>query len=85
MTPHVEVFQLCFIQTTLVFAMMAQMALCKASRCIVAAYLLSLLGNCDCPTGRFWEVILKTGAYGESVAASWHGPYLEKLTLCQGL
>lgn len=55
--------------------MMVQMVLCKARRYNVAGYLLSLLCNGVCPTGRFWEVILKTGAYGGSVVARWHGPY----------
>lgn len=63
--------------------MMVQMVLCKASRNNVAGCLLSILCNWGCPTGRFWEVILKTGAYGESVVSGWHGLYLGKLTLCQ--
>lgn len=45
----------------------------------VAPYLLSLLCNGGCPTGGFWEVILKTGAYGANVVAVWHGPCLEKV------
>ncbi len=37
------------------------------------------------PLVDFGEVIPKAGAYGGSVVAGWHGPYLEKQTLCQGL
>lgn len=53
----------------------------KARRHDVAGYRLSLLCNGDFPTGRFWEVILKTGTYGGTVVAGWHSPYFGKATL----